>query len=119
MQPTPFFEDGIAKDVVITERIKKESAAGRPYYQFKMETPDSSEKYTLTDFGFLDKVSELSEQINLNTTIIEVLPVKVGERAYNGKTYDTFDFRLDIKGEREAPVASPTEEEIKTEEVKF
>jgi len=121
MKPKEFFEDGIAKEIVIIEKIDKISKIGTPFYTFEISTTDGKEQKVITDFGFSEELIKLNDQIEKGHTVISVLPIKTGEREYNGKTYSEFSYQMSISGKIES-IAAPAisnDGEIDLDQVKF
>lgn len=119
MKPRQFFEDGIAKEVVIAKKTENIAKTGKPYWSFLLETPDGTDSMTMVDYGFRNELEKLNDLIDEGVTVISVLPVKTGEREYNGRTYDEFTYSLEITGKREPKAASVPAEDIDLNEVKF
>ncbi|MCK9602490.1 MAG: hypothetical protein M0R06_25815 [Sphaerochaeta sp.] len=124
----PFFENGIARRVVILkkEKIEDMSKNGKPYTRVNWTLADAETgevhvvKY---DFPFTNALSEHKDVMRYETSVFSVLPEKTGERESKGNTYPIFDYSVQYEGEGgAAPVKAedaPSREEVVLSDIDF
>lgn len=114
LNPPPFFQDGVARELVIDDKVKKIGTKGSYPTFFLRDVKTGDTVNGLVDFDFARSLSDLSDQIELGKTVLRVTPTKSGDRTYRGVTSDTFWFTVEIAGQD-----APPKPEQKVEDIDF
>lgn len=96
--PVGFFQDGIVKKVrIMAKEIVPNKSGEGSHAVFTLAEVSTGKEHKMTNFDFQDEVRPLNDKIELGVTVLEVTPIKKGEREYKGKMYDDFTFDVKIQ----------------------
>jgi len=100
---TYFWSDGQSRRITAEKdwRPSKSDATRECCYIIAYDV-DTKEERSFLDFNFLDALKKLPDG-KYDNHILKVTPHKVGDRKYQDKTYDVFEFDIEATGEFAQP----------------
>ena len=95
-----FWNDGVTRRVTIEKdwRPSKTDPEKQLCY-IKTYDVDEKKEISFLDFNFLNTLKKLPEGLKYDNMILKVTPTKTGERDWNGKKFDIFDYTIEATGE--------------------